>query len=98
MTTRVENKMLSVNFACVGQVAKLANALALGASGAILESSSLSLPTTVEKSIESSDMIKVMSVFFNILGCVNCCVNSKMLPKGRGEVGRFTKSFALHLP
>ena len=66
----------------IGTLAKLANALALGASGAILLGSSPRCPT-IRK---SSDMIKVMSVFFNMLRCVACCVNRLINNKGKEKL------------
>ena len=76
MTTRVEQKMLSVNFAFVcGQVAKLANAPALGADGAILESSSLSLPT--RKSNNSGKNKSVDTICFSKFVAVYVALRKK---------------------
>ena len=65
-----------------GRLAELADAYALGAYGVTHKSSTLLSPTTVEtNSIKNSGMDIHMSVFLLLLGCVNCYVNSLMLPK-----------------
>ena len=65
----------------IGTMAKLANALALGASGAILLGSSPSCPT-----IRKNSDIMYMSVFFDMLRCVACCVNKLINNKGKEKL------------
>ena len=69
-------------------MAKLANALALGASGAILLGSSPSCPT-IRK---NSGMTYSMSVFFGILRCVACCVNKLINNKGKEKLAKTMNS------
>ena len=73
---RVEKNIVSVIFRPVsfGPLAELADAYALGAYGAILESSTLSWPT--KTSLSSTTSFKKC--------CIRCCVDDKMLHCRKG--------------
>ena len=68
----------------IGTLAKLANALALGASGATLLGSSPRCPT-IRKNL---GMINIANsaFIFNILRCVTCCVNKLINYKGKEKL------------
>ena len=66
-------------------VEKLANSLVLGTNAARLVGSS---PTRRTISIENSDINTQMSVFFDILRCVTCCVNKLIDYKGKEKLAR----------
>ena len=66
-----------------GRVEKLANSLVLGTNAARLVGSS---PTRRTISIENSDINTQMSVFFDILRCVTCCVNKFINNKGKEKL------------
>ena len=68
----------------IGTLAKLANALALGASGVTLLGSSPRCPT-IRK---NSGMTYSMSVFFGMLRCVACCVNKLINNKGKEKLAK----------
>ena len=72
----------------IGTMAKLANALALGASGAILLGSSPSCPTIRKNSGMIRYLNRSMSVFFGMLRCVACCVNKLINNKGKEKLAR----------
>ena len=66
-------------------VEKLANSLVLGTNAARLVGSS---PTRRTIRIENSGMNIYVSVFFEMLRCVACCVNKLINNKGKEKLAR----------